>query len=1085
MTALIEAADGPLDPPSSRPRAGVLGGEVFGYRFSPREGAQRVALPVATPHRDAVTPATVLHWAFYADDTAALAEPWASLAVCPDVVFDDGSRLSDGLRDAVGTVPAIDRYGHAVLPEAQFAARWSLPEQWNADTVSLAPWAGRRIAHVEVVLGDPALHDAAPGTLPPEAAGFVEVRVAEHAPGVPDSPAERVDTRRGSHAGPRLSRGNTVPATAVPHGFNLVVSATDAGETRWPYRPFVHDDAEGRRLEAIQLSHQPSPWIGDHGVLQFMPFQGEGRSDRAARRRHIRPDGEEARPHRYAAGLVGGLDVEATATDRAVAVRVHGAGAVGLVIDQPDDRGRLHVEPGDDGRVRVHGWVAERADAVWGNAPRMYFAGETDRPCAVARLDDAGRGRVAASVTAGGAVELRVATSFLSVAQARRSLAREAPWSTTFDALVADARRRWDAVCGAIEVPAPEDPRLALAHEELCATIAGDLYRLHLYPSDAAEDTGEPGAPDWRYADVFAPPRPHGETETGAPVARGRLVVGNGYWDTYRTVWPLLALLDPDGTGRLLDGQLEQVRRGGWTARWSAPGYVDCMVGTSSDQIHADAAAWGVPGVDLELAFEAGWRNACEPSDDPRTGRAGVASSRFRGFVSRDVQEGLSWTIEGAIGDAGLARLADRLARRAAAPEASARYRAFARYLANRALAYRSLFDAGTGFFRGRERDGALPPGPFDPRAWGGDYTETNAWGMSVSAVHDGAGLAELYGGPAALRAHLDRLFAEPETAEHAGAYGGVIHEQREARAMRSGMCALSNQPAHHIPFMHRHGDEPWRAGSTAHALAARLFAGGHIAQGYPGDEDNGELSAWWLWALLGLYPLDPATGVLAIGSPLVDDVTVRRADGRSLRIRARRDTPAARYLIEARLNGAPLGRAELPVAAFAHDGDLELVLSETPPVDAAIWRASRTPAAPWRPDLSRPAHAIASEGVAAGSLFDDGAAALPVPLGRDGWVGQAFPEPRRVSDVTVTAAAAAGAASFEVERSEDGAAWLPVATTHREPLRTDRTTPFALSAPVVARFWRVRANEPLALLQLELFDLVEPAPATGRGDAR
>lgn len=302
---------------------------------------------------------------------------------------------------------------------------------------------------------------------------------------------------------------------------------------------------------------------------------------------------------------------------------------------------------------------------------------------------------------------------------------------------------------------------------------------------------------------------------------------------------------------------------------------------------------------------------------------------------------------------------------------------------------------------------------------------------------------------------------------------------------MRSGMCALSNQPAHHIPFMHRHGDEPWRAGSTAHALAARLFAGGDIAQGYPGDEDNGELSAWWLWALLGLYPLDPATGVLAIGSPLVDDVTVRRADGRSLRIRARRDTPAARYLIEARLNGAPLGRAELPVAAFAHDGDLELVLSETPPVDAAIWRASRTPAAPWRPDLSRPAHAIASEGVAAGSLFDDGAAALPVPLGRDGWVGQAFPEPRRVSDVTVTAAAAAGAASFEVERSEDGAAWLPVATTHREPLRTDRTTPFALSAPVVARFWRVRANEPLALLQLELFDLVEPAPATGRGDAR
>ena len=1079
MTTRIEPADGPLDPPSSRPRAGVLGGEVFAYSFCPEDGPQRVTLPAA-PHPVAVTSATVLHWAFYADDEAALAAPWASLAVCPDVVFDDGSRLSDGVH---GAGPAIDRYGYAVLPAEQFAARWSLPEQWNADTVSLAPWAGRRIVHIEIALGDP---EAGRGR---DAAGFVEVRVAEQTFDVARSPAERVDTRRGSHAGPRFSRGNTVPAVAVPHGFNLVVPATDAGDPRWPYRPFIHDDAAGRRLEAIQLSHQPSPWIGDHGILQFMPFDGEARSDHRARRRHIRPGSETARPHRYAAALVGGLDVEATATDHAVAVRVHGSGAVGLVIDQLDDRGRLHLERMEDGRVRVHGWVAERVDAAWGDAPRMYFAGETARPCATGRLRDAGRERVAASVTASsdadGSIELRVATSFLSVAQARRALSQEAPWTLPFDALVDRSRRRWDAVCGAIEVPAPADPRLALAHEELCATIAGDLYRLRLYPSNAAENVGTAAAPDWCYADVFSPVGAHGETDTGAPIARGRLVVGNGYWDTYRTVWPLLALLDPECAGALLDGQLEQVRRGGWTARWSAPGYVDSMVGTSSDQIYADAAAWDLPGIDLGLAFASGWRNACEPSSDPRRGRAGVATSRFRGFVSRDVSEGLSWTVEGAISDAGLARLAGRLAQRTSDPLASARYHAFARYFAHRSLAYRSLFDPATGFFRGRERDGRLVAERFDPREWGGDYTETNAWGMSASAVHDGAGLVELHGGRAGLRAHLDRLFAEPETATHPGAYGDVIHEQREARAVRAGMCALSNQPAHQLPFMHVHGDEPWRAGPLVRELGARLFAGGHIGQGYPGDEDNGEMSAWWLWALLGLYPLDPASGTLVIGSPLVDDVTVHRRDGRSLRVRADRPVPQARYLAAVRLNGVDLDRAELPVGAFAYDGELELFFSESPPTEVALWRAPRAAGIPWRPDLCEPAYAIASEGAdrprgpggadADGirSLFDDGVAGLPaavVPAGE--WVGQAFPEPRRVTDLTVTGAEAVEAGAFEVEWSADGDAWLPVATTHREPLPANRTTPFTLSRSVVARCWRWRATVPLVLVQLELFDL-------------
>ena len=176
-----------------------------------------------------------------------------------------------------------------------------------------------------------------------------------------------------------------------------------------------------------------------------------------------------------------------------------------------------------------------------------------------------------------------------------------------------------------------------------------------------------------------------------------------------------------------------------------------------------------------------------------------------------------------------------------------------------------------------------------------------------------------LYGGPAGLGAHLDRLFAEPETADDAfgGAYGTVIHEQREARALRSGMCAISNQPAHHIPWMYVHSDRPWQAGAAVHALAERLFTGAMIGQGFPGDEDNGEMSMWWLWAALGLYPLELASGELRIGSPLYDEITVRRAGGFGLRIRSLRADPDARLLVRARLNGVELERPVLSVDAL------------------------------------------------------------------------------------------------------------------------------------------------------------------------
>ncbi len=1070
----LTPADGPADPPSSRPRSGVLSSPVHAFVFDPSAGEQRIDVPGFDALE--ITPDTVLHWAFYADGPDATLAPHAALAVTVDVRFADGTRLSE-------TSAVRDRYDFPVTAPAQFDARWSLPEQWNADTVSLAPFARRR-GVVELVLGTVSLPHAA--DLPARCTGYVQVEVEQKTPTPADvAPVERVDARRGTHSGPRFSRGNTIPAVAVPHGFTFVTPATDAEDSRWPYRPFVHDDPQGRRLEALQFSHQPSPWIGDRSVLQLMPFLGTPTSHRVGRRRWITPGSERARPHEYAAELGDGLRVEMTAIAHGAVFRVHSAdpdAPVGFVIDQLTDDG--HLAWTDAGGFE--GWIPEGSEE-WGNAPRCYFAGAIlpargDVQGAVGApehgpLDDDGRGEVAGYVAGRGSLEVRIGLSFLSVAQARHALQTEAPPSVAYEELRDAGAASWNRLLSRVTIPPLPDadlPYRTLADEEHRSRIAGALHRMHLYPNSAAENVGTPETPAWRFADVFAARHPSGEE---APAVDGKLVVNNGYWDTYRTEWPALALLDPGLAGTLLDGQLEQYRRGGWMARWSAPGYVDSMVGTSSDQIFADAARWGVE-FDRVGAFESGWRNACEPGPDARRGRKGIARGRFTGYISSDVPEGMSWSIENAVSDAALGRFAAQRASDVDSGSESARYRSFARYFANRSRSYRTLFDEGTGFFRGRDDSGARTPG-FDPRSWGGDNVETNAWGMSVGAVHDGAGIAELYGGPAVFGRHLDALFAEPETADErfGGAYGTVIHEQREARALRSGMCAISNQPAHHIPFMYAFSDRPWRSAPLVNELAGRLFAGGHIGQGFPGDEDNGEMSAWWLWAALGLYPLELASGHLRIGSPLFDDIRVDRGDGSTLRIRSRRSSPSAHVLQEARLDGAPMASATLPIDALAGDAVLDLVFGDDPV--CALETGEPTPRdtpEPWRADLTSTGGEVISSVALAHPerVFDDGdpAGDPGVTLRAGEWVGWRFPEPRGVSDlsVTTTAASNSSALCWEILGADEN--WTPVTTTHQEALLRDRTTPFTLTDRVVTPALRVRAEAEVTIRQLEVFDL-------------
>ncbi|MEV0893524.1 GH92 family glycosyl hydrolase [Promicromonospora sp. NPDC050262] len=798
---------------------------------------------------------------------------YRSTYVALDLQLDDGTWLSatDPGRDL------LDQHGMPATAVGQGEARILVPDHWNLVRVDLGPVAqalpGRRVRAAAAVT-------AAPDGGRTEA-WFDTVSVGRRAPRTVTGRTDLVDTRRGTHSSGAYSRGNNVPAAAVPNGFTMWVPLTDAASERWLYSWAAHNGPDNRpRLQGVGISHEPSPWMGDRDQLAFhlVPAgPGDDVPDAGLDARSIgfSHDDETARPHRYDVGLDGGARVAVAASDHGGVLRLtfpDGATTGHLLIDAVGDSGAdgapVSVTVHDDGTLT--GWSDHGSPLSVGRS-RMYVVGRISRP--VLRTGRA-RGRdhatyatvaldagadAAAGADAGRTVEVRVATSYISEELAWLALEREV--SGTFDEVADAARAQWEERLGVLDVEG--------AAEEQRVTLYSNLYRLNLYPSSYTE-VGADGAP------VHASP-----VLDGAPVVPGEMFVNHGFWDTYRTCWPAYALLYPEVAARLADGFVQQYREGGWVARWSSPGYADLMTGTSSDVAFADLYLRGVDLPDPLATYDAGLRNATALPTRSGVGRKGQEFALTHGWVPRDVEESVSWSLEGYINDAGLARMAQALADAPGTPEGRRRaLRDEAAYLRQSALGYVHLFDAGTGFFRGRARDGELDPAPFDPDAWGGDYTESDAWNFLFHPVHDGAGLAALHGGRAGLERLLERFFAAPERADKPGSYGSAIHEMFEARDVRLGQLGQSNQVSHHIAWTWSVAGRPDRTQEVVREILTRLWTGNDIGQGYHGDEDNGEMSAWYVLAALGLYPLEIGSPRWAVTSPLFERAVVHRPDG-------------------------------------------------------------------------------------------------------------------------------------------------------------------------------------------------------------
>ncbi|MFC7490408.1 MULTISPECIES: GH92 family glycosyl hydrolase [unclassified Knoellia] len=1058
MTTTV--GSGPGDAYNSRPNVGFTGTAALHYMGAhTAEGrgySYNKVLDVDLP----VTATTELAYKIFPELTGGdLSYPSTHAAV--DLAFTDGTHLSN--------LQARDQHGRELSPQGQGAAKVLYANQWNSVVSSIgAVAAGKTVDRIVVA------YDKPQG--PADFGGWIDdisVGAAQEATTSP-RPSDHVITTRGTNSSDRFSRGNTIPATTVPHGFNFWTPVTNAGTTRWLYDYARGNNAKNRpQLQALALSHQPSPWMGDRQTFQVMPSAKAGvpAAGRAARSLTFSHDNEVAKPHYYGVTFDNGLKAEITPTDHAAMMRFTYPGdQTSLVLDNINDAGGLTLNPADRS---ISGYTDVGSGDNSLGMTRMFVHATFDAAVTDSgKLDGGGGGDVTGFLRFDAGpdrtVTMRIATSLISLEQARKNLALEIAPADSFEDVRERAQAMWDEKLGVIDVEgATPDQR---------TTLYSNLYRLSVYPNSGHENVGTAAAPVLKHAvqsSVSTDPSPGATTPTttGARVTDGKVYVNNGFWDTYRTTWPAYSMLYPTQAGEMVNGFLQQYKDSGWVSRWSAPGYANSMTGTSSDVAFADAYLKGVPGIDVQTMYDAALKNAEVAPPNENVGRKGADRGLFLGYTPTSVHESASWSLEGYVNDYGIANLSKKLYDSTDASDPRhAEYKQNYDYFLSRAQDYVRLFNPKIGFFQGRTETGAWrqSSADFDPKVWGFEFTESNGWNFAFHAPQDGKGLANLLGGRSALGDKLDEFFATPETAELPGSYGRPIHEMLEARDVRQGQWGLSNQLSHHIPYMYNYAGEPSKGAAAIREALARSFTGSEIGQGYPGDEDNGELSAWQVFSSLGFYPLQMGSPTYAIGSPQFTKATLHLESGKSLVISAPRNSASNVYVQGVRVNGVAQSRTWLSHDQIVAGGNIEFDMGATPsawgtgPDDAppSITEGTRVP----NPltDVTGPGKGTSRSsetGKDVASLFDDTSGTRVTFAGTSPKVSYGLGgATARVTSYTLTSPATEDEpSSWVLEGSQNGTTWTPLDRRTNEKFQWRlQTRPFAVTTPGIYRHYRL-----------------------------
>lgn len=688
-------------------------------------------------------------------------------------------------------------------------------------------------------------------------------------------PSEYVSTLVGTQSDYTLSTGNTYPAIALPWGMNFWTPQTGKMGDGWVYTYDAHT------LCGFKQTHQPSPWINDYGQFSIMPVRGCDKIDEESRRSWFSHQSEEARPYYYKVYLADhDIVAEIAPTDRAAIMRFTFPEneESGIIIDAFDCGSYVKVMP--DCRTIV-GYTTRNSGGVPDNF-RNWFAVRFDKPFGSFRVFDGKKElkefeikgdhalvAVYFATHRGEQVTARVASSFISLMQAIRNLETELG-NDDFDVIKNKAQQRWDEVLGRIEVSG--------GTEEQYRTFYSCLYRSTLFPRKLYEfDTAG---------------NPVHYSPYNGKVLPGYMYTDTGFWDTFRALFPLLNLVYPSENAKIQSSLANIYRESGFLPEWASPGHRGCMVGNNSASVVSDAILKGVtPEQEIETLYEAMLSDRTKVHPEvSSTGRLGYEFYDTLGYVPYNVgiNENVARTLEYAYDDWCIAQVSRKLGRNEDAE-----------MLEKASQNWRNVFDPKTHLMRGRNRSGDFQH-PFSPYKWGDAFTEGNAWHYTWSVFHDIEGLSDAMGGKEEFARMLDSVFVVPPIYDDSY-YGIRIHEITEMQVANMGNYAHGNQPAQHMIYLYNYAGQPPKAQYWAREVMERLYSA--RPDGYCGDEDNGQTSAWYIFSALGFYPVCPGRDEYAVGSPLFKKAVIRLENGKTIRIEAPANSPENRYVQQMTVN--------------------------------------------------------------------------------------------------------------------------------------------------------------------------------------
>ncbi len=719
------------------------------------------------------------------------------------------------------------------------------------------------------------------------------------------NPVEYVSPLVGSDSKADLSNGNTYPAIAMPWGMNFWTPQTGKAGDGFIY---VYN---ADKIRGFKQTHQASNWINDYGQFAVMPGTGRIKFDEDERASWFSHKLEISKPYYYSVYLAeSGTTAEITTTERAAAFQFTfpQTDSSYIVIDALDKGSYVKIIPVEN---KIIGYTTRNAGSVPDNFKNYFvlyfskpfsgtdvFSGNTIKNGVLENESDHAGAVVSFKTGKEEKIFVRIASSFISPEQAELNLKEIG--KDDFETVKKKSKFAWNRELSRIKI--------AGATDEQARTFYSCLYRTMLFPR--------------KFYEIDASKKIVHYSPFNGKVLPGYMFTDNGYFDTFRALFPLLSLMYPERYAQILEGMVNAYNESGWLPEWTSPGHHRHVTfGSYSAAIISDGYIKGIRKYDINTLYQAILKNTVSepPKSISSVGRLGVTYYNELGYVPYDVnvKENTARTLEYAYLDFTIYQLAKALNRPKEEIEVFAR----------RSQNYKNHFDPSTGLMRGKNKNGQFQS-PFNPFKWGDAFTEGNSWHYTWSVVNDVRGLINLMGGKEKFVEKLDSVFTLPQLYDDSY-YGKVIHEIREMQVANMGQYVHGNQPMQHVIYLYNYAGEPWKSQYWAREIMDRLY--NSSPGGYCGDEDTGQTSAWYIFSALGFYPVTPGTDQYIIGSPLFKKTTIKLTNGKQIEINAANNSADTRYISALTVNGKPYTKNWLSHHDLLKGGILDFKMSALP----------------------------------------------------------------------------------------------------------------------------------------------------------